>query len=178
MARSHERRRRKLLVSRKELARLWQAVGREGIGFSASLTHQQVGERQVKMTFEEGLTNRELPLIAGPWIFGWSIDHGIVAGDRGAVGVGAVALMAVTLVGAFFGIALHTLVVRTWLISLYGTTKMVTRKAAQMGHVLPRRSPAGCSISATCRTTGPRRSTPGPSSSGRTALPCVTSRQR
>ncbi len=85
----------------------------------------------------------QLPLIAGPWIFGWSIDHGIVAGDRGAVGVGAVALMAVTLVGAFFGIALHTLVVRTWLISLYGTTKMVTRKAAQMGHVLPRRSPTG-----------------------------------
>ena len=26
---------------------------------------EQVGERQVKMTFEEGLTNRELPLIAG-----------------------------------------------------------------------------------------------------------------
>jgi ABC-type multidrug transport system fused ATPase/permease subunit len=85
----------------------------------------------------------QLPLIAGPWIFGWSIDHGIVAGDRGAIGVGAVVLMAVTVVGAFFGIALHTLVVRTWLISLYGTTKMVTRKAAQMGHVLPRRSPTG-----------------------------------
>ena len=32
---------------------------------------------------------------------------------------------------------------RSWLISLYGTTQMVTRKIAQMGHVLPRRSPTG-----------------------------------
>ena len=55
----------------------------------------------------------------------------------------AVALLVVTLIGAVFGISLHTLVVRSWLISLYGTTQMVTRKAAQMGHVLPRRSPTG-----------------------------------
>ncbi len=46
-----------------------------------------------------------------------------------------------TVIGAVFGILLHTLIVRGWLISLYGTTMMVTRKAAQMGHVLPRRSP-------------------------------------
>jgi ABC-type multidrug transport system fused ATPase/permease subunit len=85
----------------------------------------------------------QLPLIVGPWIFGRAIDAGVVAEDPGAVGIGAAALMAVTLVGAAFGILLHTLVVRSWLISLYGTTKMVTRKAAQMGHVLPRRSPTG-----------------------------------
>jgi len=85
----------------------------------------------------------QLPLIAGPWLFGWAIDHGILVGDAGAVAWGAGALMFVTLVGAVFGIALHTLVVRSWLISLYGTTMMVTRKAAQMGHILPRRSPTG-----------------------------------
>ena len=38
---------------------------------------------------------------------------------------------------------MHTYIVRTWLIALYGTMKMVTRKAAQMGHVLPRRTPTG-----------------------------------
>ncbi len=38
---------------------------------------------------------------------------------------------------------MHTFIVRTWLIALYGTMKMVTRKAAQMGHVLPRRTPTG-----------------------------------
>jgi ABC-type multidrug transport system fused ATPase/permease subunit len=85
----------------------------------------------------------QLPLILGPWIFGRAIDAGIVGDDTRAVVIGSVALLAVTLVGAVFGIALHTLVVRSWLISLYGTTKMVTRKAAQMGHVLPRRSPTG-----------------------------------
>jgi ABC-type multidrug transport system fused ATPase/permease subunit len=85
----------------------------------------------------------QLPLILGPWIFGRAIDAGIVGDDTGPVVIGALALLGVTLVGAVFGIALHTLVVRSWLISLYGTTKMVTRKAAQMGHVLPRRSPTG-----------------------------------
>ena len=85
----------------------------------------------------------QLPLILGPWIFGRAIDAGIVGDDTGAVVLGSLALLAVTLIGAVFGIALHTLVVRSWLISLYGTTKMVTRKAAQMGHVLPRRSPTG-----------------------------------
>ena len=32
---------------------------------------------------------------------------------------------------------------RSWLVALYGTIEMVTRKVAQMGHVLPRRSPTG-----------------------------------
>jgi ABC-type multidrug transport system fused ATPase/permease subunit len=85
----------------------------------------------------------QLPLIVGPWLFGWAIDHGILPGDAAGVAIGAAGLFAVTLVGAFFGIALHTLVVRSWLISLYGTTMMVTRKTVQMGHVLPRRTPTG-----------------------------------
>ncbi len=52
-------------------------------------------------------------------------------------------LLLVTLIGAFFGIVMHTLIVRSWLIALYGTMKMVTRKVVQMGHVLPRRVPTG-----------------------------------
>jgi ABC-type multidrug transport system fused ATPase/permease subunit len=52
-------------------------------------------------------------------------------------------LLAVTLTGAVFGIVMHTLVVRSWLIALYGTTLMVARKAVQLGHVLPRRTPTG-----------------------------------
>jgi ABC-type multidrug transport system fused ATPase/permease subunit len=85
----------------------------------------------------------QLPLIVGPWIFGRAIDAGVVGEDPGAIAAGAGALFVVTLIGAVFGILLHTLVVRSWLISLYGTTMAVTRKAAQMGHVLPRRSPTG-----------------------------------
>ena len=85
----------------------------------------------------------QLPLITGPWIFGRAIDAGVLGDNPGAIAAGAGALFVVTLIGATFGILLHTLVVRSWLISLYGTTMAVTRKAAQMGHVLPRRSPTG-----------------------------------
>jgi ABC-type bacteriocin/lantibiotic exporter with double-glycine peptidase domain len=53
----------------------------------------------------------------------------------------------VTVIGAVFGIAMHTLVVRSWLIALYGTIQMVARKSVQMGHVLPRRTPTGEAIS-------------------------------
>ena len=38
---------------------------------------------------------------------------------------------------------MHTLVVRSWLIGIYGTIQLVTRKTVQMGHVLPRRTPTG-----------------------------------
>lgn len=85
----------------------------------------------------------QLPLTVGPLVFGRAVDEGIVPGDAGAVAYWAVILLLITLVAAGFGIALHTVVVRSWLISLYGTTEMVTRKTAQMGHVLPRRSPTG-----------------------------------
>ena len=37
----------------------------------------------------------------------------------------------------------HTMVVRTWLVGMYGPMKMVTRKATQLGHVLPQRTPTG-----------------------------------
>lgn len=85
----------------------------------------------------------QLPLTVGPWIFGRAVDQGILPGDTDATLAWSALLLVVTLVGAVFGILLHTLVVRSWLISLYGTTQMVTRKAAQLGHILPRRSPTG-----------------------------------
>lgn len=84
-----------------------------------------------------------LPAAIGPWIFGRAIDDGIVPGDVGDVVGWTLLLLAITLLANALGITNHTLVVRSWLIALYGTTELVTRKAAQMGHVLPRRSPTG-----------------------------------
>ena len=84
-----------------------------------------------------------LPLTFGPYIFGRAVDDGILGGSTSALLGWAAAMLAVVVVGGVFGVVFHTLVVRTWLISLYGTTQMVTRKVAQMGHVLPRRSPTG-----------------------------------
>ena len=85
----------------------------------------------------------QLPPMFGPWIFGRAVDEGIMPGDVDATMKWGAVLLAVTLTGALFGILMHTYIVRTWLIALYGTMKLVTRKAAQMGHVLPRRTPTG-----------------------------------
>src|SRR3954465_4093758 len=85
----------------------------------------------------------QLPPTLGPWIFGKAIDDGIVPGSTDQTLKWAGLLLLVTLIGAFFGIVMHTLIVRSWLIGLYGTMKMVTRKVVQMGHVLPRRVPTG-----------------------------------
>lgn len=84
-----------------------------------------------------------MPLTFGPYIFGRAVDEGILAGSTAALLSWAGVMLGVVLVGGFFGVVFHTLIVRSWLISLYGTTQMVTRKIAQMGHVLPRRSPTG-----------------------------------
>ena len=84
-----------------------------------------------------------LPLTFGPYIFGRAVDEGILGGSTRDLLTWSGIMLAVVSVGGVFGVVFHTLIVRTWLISLYGTTKMVTRKIAQMGHVLPRRSPTG-----------------------------------
>jgi ABC-type multidrug transport system fused ATPase/permease subunit len=84
-----------------------------------------------------------LPQTFGPYIFGRAVDQGILAGSRTDLILWSGVMLAVVVVGGVFGVVFHTLIVRTWLISLYGTTQMVTRKIAQMGHVLPRRSPTG-----------------------------------
>ncbi len=85
----------------------------------------------------------QLPLTVGPWMFGRAVDRGILPGDTSEVLLWAGLLLTVTLIGAAFGIAMHTFVVRSWLIGIYGTISLVTRKAVQMGHVLPRRVPTG-----------------------------------
>jgi len=84
-----------------------------------------------------------LPQILGPWMVGRAIDDGIVSGDSGATMQWLLALLAVTVAGALSGTLYHTVIVREWLVALYGTTKLVTRKALQLGHVLPRRTPTG-----------------------------------
>ncbi len=84
-----------------------------------------------------------VPQTVGPWMVGRAIDTGIVAGDTAVTTRWVLALAAVTLFGAASGIAFHTVIVREWLIALYGTTKLVTRKALQLGHVLTRRTPTG-----------------------------------
>ncbi|MFM6848512.1 MAG: ABC transporter ATP-binding protein [Terrabacter sp.] len=84
-----------------------------------------------------------LPMTLGPWIFGRAVDQGIVGGSAAALAGWAVLLLVVVVIGSAFGVVSHTLVVRSWLVGLYGTLEMVTRKVAQMGHVLPRRSPTG-----------------------------------
>ncbi len=84
-----------------------------------------------------------LPATLTPFIFGQAIDQGIVAGDTGQIVFWTSMLLAVTLVGAGSGVFYHTVVVRSWLVALYGTTRLVTNKGLQLGHVLTRRSPTG-----------------------------------
>ncbi|HEX3223959.1 MAG TPA: ABC transporter ATP-binding protein [Nocardioides sp.] len=85
----------------------------------------------------------QLPLTVGPWLFGKAVDNGIVVHSTSGTLFWAGLLLVVTLIGATFGIVMHTLIVRSWLVALYGTMKLVTRKVVQMGHVLPRRTPTG-----------------------------------
>ncbi|MGH3445611.1 MAG: ABC transporter transmembrane domain-containing protein, partial [Nocardioidaceae bacterium] len=85
----------------------------------------------------------QLPMTVGPWLFGKAVDHGILAHSMPGILFWSGLLLAVTLIGAAAGILMHTTVVRSWLIALYGTTKLVTRKSVQLGHVLPRRLPTG-----------------------------------
>ena len=89
----------------------------------------------------------QLPLTLGPWLVGKAVDEGILAGSSSDLLRWAGLLGLVTVIGAIFGIAMHTLVVRSWLIALYGTIQMVARKSVQMAHVLPRRTPTGEALS-------------------------------
>jgi ABC-type multidrug transport system fused ATPase/permease subunit len=85
----------------------------------------------------------QLPMTVGPWLVGRAVDHGILPESTAGTLLWSGLLLLVTILGSWFGIAMHTLVVRSWLIALYGTTLLVTRKAVQLGHLLPRRSPTG-----------------------------------
>lgn len=84
-----------------------------------------------------------LPSALTPWIVGHAIDDGIAGGETTAL-VGWVGLLlAITMVAAITGAMGHTIVVRAWLVALYGTALLVARKGLQLGHVLPRRTPTG-----------------------------------
>ncbi|MDN5762103.1 MAG: ABC transporter ATP-binding protein/permease [Microlunatus sp.] len=84
-----------------------------------------------------------LPGAVGPFLVGRIIDQGIIGGDWSAVWRYAGGLLGLALVGVTAGVLGHTYVVRSWLIAMYRSMKLVTRKTTQMGHVLPQRVPTG-----------------------------------
>ena len=84
-----------------------------------------------------------LPGSVGPYVIGRVIDDGIRPGDVGVTVRLLLVLLALVLLGVGAGVAYHALVVRSWLIGMYGPMKLVTRKSTQLGSVLSRRSPTG-----------------------------------
>ena len=84
-----------------------------------------------------------LPGAVGPFVVGKVVDEGIVPRDLDAVIWFSMIMLGLALVGITAGTLNHTFVVRAWLIGMYGPMKMITRKATQLGHVLPQRTPTG-----------------------------------
>ncbi len=84
-----------------------------------------------------------IPGAVGPFLIGQVIDRGVVPRDLGQVWFWSLMLLATIMVGIGFGILRHTMIVSQWLIAMYGSMKLVTRKTTQMGHVQLRRVPAG-----------------------------------
>lgn len=85
----------------------------------------------------------QLPNVLSPWLLGRAIDSGIIGRDPLATVGWAALLLAAIVFGAAGGIWQHTLVVRSWLIALYGTQKLVGHTSGRLGHVLGRRVPTG-----------------------------------
>src|SRR5215210_2184574 len=84
-----------------------------------------------------------LPGAIGPYLIGRIVDESIAARNLGRVGELALVMLGLVLIGVSAGVVNHTLVVRAWLIGMYGPMKLVNRKAVQLGHVLPQRTPTG-----------------------------------
>lgn len=84
-----------------------------------------------------------MPGTLGPFLIGRAVDQGINGHSPSSLVFWAVVLLAVIVIGAGFGILGHTWVVRSWLLALYRTTKLVARKTGQLGHVLGKRTPTG-----------------------------------
>ncbi len=84
-----------------------------------------------------------LPGSVGPYIVGKIVDDGIVPHDMAIVTRLSLIMFGLVIAGIIAGVLGHTVVVRTWLVAMYGTMKLVTRKVTQMGHVLPQRTPTG-----------------------------------
>lgn len=88
-----------------------------------------------------------LPGALGPYIVGRIVDDGITPRDLGVVGRWCLVLLGLVLVGATAGVVNHTIIVRAWLVGMFASIKLVTRKVTQMGHVLPQRTPTGEALS-------------------------------
>ncbi|MDQ2846802.1 MAG: ABC transporter ATP-binding protein/permease [Actinomycetota bacterium] len=84
-----------------------------------------------------------IPATLGPWLLGKAIDEGILPGSTSGTIFWGLTLLIVTVGGSLCGVLFHTIVVRGWLIALYGTMKLVNRKTVQLGHVQARRLPIG-----------------------------------
>jgi ABC-type multidrug transport system fused ATPase/permease subunit len=84
-----------------------------------------------------------LPGSVGPYIVGKIVDDGIVPHDMATVLRLSLIMFGLVITGIIGSVLGHTMVVRTWLVAMYGTMKLVTRKVTQMGHVLPQRTPTG-----------------------------------
>src|ERR671917_2042893 len=84
-----------------------------------------------------------VPGAIGPYLIGRIVDEGITARDPGRVGELGLILLGLIVIGVTAGVLNHTIVVRSWLIGMYGPMMMVNRKSVQLGHVLPQRTPTG-----------------------------------
>ena len=73
----------------------------------------------------------QLPNVLSPWLLGRAIASGIIGRDPLATVGWAALLLAAIVFGAAGGIWQHTLVVRSWLIALYGTQKLVGHTSGQ-----------------------------------------------
>ena len=84
-----------------------------------------------------------LPGSVGPYLVGKIVDEGIIPHDLATVVRLSLIMFGLVIIGIVASVLSHTLVVRTWLVAMYGSMKLVTRKATQLGHVLPQRTPTG-----------------------------------
>jgi ABC-type bacteriocin/lantibiotic exporter with double-glycine peptidase domain len=84
-----------------------------------------------------------VPGSVGPYLVGRIIDSGITARDLDEVGRLCLLFVSLIVAGCAAGVLRHTLIVQGWLVAMYGLMMMVTRKTAQLGHILPQRTPTG-----------------------------------
>jgi ABC-type multidrug transport system fused ATPase/permease subunit len=84
-----------------------------------------------------------LPGSVGPYIVGKIVDEGIVPHDMATVVRLSLIMLGLVIIGIIASVLGHSMVVRTWLVAMYGSMKLITRKVTQMGHVIPQRTPTG-----------------------------------
>lgn len=83
-----------------------------------------------------------LPLVVGPWLVGHAVEEltrNNLAGTLPWLGWLTLSI----LLSAGGRVLQHRLVIRGWLVAMYSTIQLVSRRVTGMGHVLPRRVPTG-----------------------------------